>query len=106
MTRQLDIFDIPKPDKFEGFPFKGSDYQRKFDLKRLTGQLKDIYLLMMDGKFRTLKEIEIITGHPQASISAQLRNLRNRFKMTLNKQPRGDRESGLFEYQILSEQTN
>lgn len=101
MTRQLDIFDLPIPDKVEAFPFKGSDYDPKYDLKRLTGQLKDIYNLMKDGKFRTLREIESITGHPQASISAQLRNLRNRFKMTLNKQPRGDRESGLFEYRVI-----
>lgn len=31
---------------------------------------------MKDGKARTLKEIEDITGDPQSSISAQLRNLR------------------------------
>jgi hypothetical protein len=92
---QLDIFDNAK--------FDGSDYAPEFDDKRLTGQLKRIYNLMIDGKWRTLSEIEQVTGDPPASVSAQLRHMRKaRYGYhTLNKRPRGERERGLFEYQLL-----
>jgi len=83
--------------------FNGSDYVPELDQKRLTGQIKRVYELMRDGKFRTLGEIEKITNDPQASISAQLRHLRKkRFGgFTVNKRRRGDRENGLFEYQLI-----
>jgi Fic family protein len=85
------------------FRFTGSDYDRELDDARLTGQILRIYDLMQDGAWRTLAEIEAITGDPQASISAQLRHLRKkRFGYhTVNKQSRGDRHFGLFEYQLI-----
>lgn len=90
----------------DNIKFDGSDIEPENDNKRLTGQLNDIYNLMIDGAWRTLGEIEKLTGHPQASISAQLRNFRKpRFKailgdLVVNKQRRGRREDGLFEYQL------
>ena len=95
MVKQLNIFDTPR--------FNGSDYKPEFDDQRLTGQIKRIYALMIDGKWRTLAEIENETKDGQASISAQLRHLRKqRFGgHILNKQNRGDRANGLFEYQLL-----
>jgi Fic family protein len=97
MAQQLSL-SFEKP-----FRFNGSDYESAFDDVRLTGQLKLIYSLMIDGKWRTLGEIEAITKAPQSSISAQLRHLRkDRFgNHTVNKRPRGDRSNGLFEYQLL-----
>lgn len=91
---QLDIFNNPH--------FNGSDYIPEFDDTRLTGQIKRVYNLMIDGVWRTLSEIEQETNDPQASISAQLRHLRKkRFGSHLvNKRPRGDRNKGLFEYQL------
>ena len=91
-----------KPDLFNQPHFNGSDYNAMLDRKRLTGQIKRIYALMIDGKYRTLREIESVTNDPQASISAQLRHLRKaRFgSHTLNKRRRGERENGLFEYQL------
>jgi len=58
---------------------------------------------MASGTWRTLSEIETITGDPQASISAQLRHLRKaRFgSYRIEKQRRGDETSGLFEYRLL-----
>ena len=93
--QQLDIFLNAR--------FNGPDYVKEFDQERLTGQLKDIFALMKDGKFRTLSEIEQVTGHPQASISAQLRHLKKeRFgSHTVNKQSRGERNNGLWEYQLI-----
>ena len=44
---------------------------------RLTGQIFDVYETLANyGRPWTLRELEHVTGHPQASISAQLRNLR------------------------------
>lgn len=88
---------------FDNIRFNGSDYSHKEDDARLTGQLLRVFDCMKDGVFRTLGEIEGITNDPQASISAQLRHLRKeRFgSHTVNKQPRGNRECGLFEYQLI-----
>ena len=82
--------------------FSGSDYVPLFDNKRLTGQIKRIYSCMSDGKWRTLSEIEEVTGDGQSSISAQLRNLRKADFGTHNvdKRRRGDRTEGLFEYKL------
>jgi hypothetical protein len=95
MTTQLSIFDQPR--------FNGSDYSPRFDDTRLTGQLKRVYECMIDGQWRTLAEIESITHDPQASISAQLRHCKKpRFgSHILNKRTKGNRENGLFEYQLL-----
>lgn len=84
--------------------FDGPDYVQAFDKERLTGQLARIYECMIDGKFRTLAEIEEITNDPQASISAQLRHLRKkRFgEHTVIKRRRGEPSQGLFEYQLKS----
>lgn len=96
---QISLTDNPK--------FDGSDIEPENDTKRLTGQLNAIYNLMIDGKWRTLSEIQDLLKYPEASISAQLRNFRKpRFKAILgnlivNKQRRGRREDGLFEYQLI-----
>ena len=39
-------------------------------------QLERVFSLMSDGKPRTLAEISLATGDPQASVSARLRDLR------------------------------
>ena len=83
--------------------FNGSDYVPILDDKRLTGQLKRIYDLMKDGKWRTLQEIRGITNDPEASISAQLRHLRKeRFgRHTVIKRRKGELSKGLFEYKLI-----
>lgn len=85
--------------------FNGPEYQPEFDFKRLSKQHEKIRELMLDGKWRTLLEIESITKFPSASISAQLRHLRKkRFgSFTVLRRKRGDRKNGLFEYQVLKE---
>lgn len=88
---------------FKNARFNGSDYNPKFDQARLTGQIERVFNLMQDGAWRSLDEIAALTGDPAASVSAQLRHLRKpRFggHMVLKKN-RGDREHGLFEYQLL-----
>ena len=86
--------------------FDGSDYISSLDKARLTGQILRIFDCMADGTYRTLNEIAGITGDPEASISAQLRNLRKeRFGgHTIMKRRRSDKVcnpgSGLFEYKL------
>lgn len=88
----------------ETLVFDGSDYVPELDNKRLTGQICRIFDLMKDGKWRTLRDIEFVTGDPQSSISAQLRHLRKeRFGgHTVNKRRQGDRTNGLFEYKLIT----
>ena len=78
-------FDGPKEDDEEA------------RVSRLTGQLRDVYEALLDGERLTLGGLERKTGHPQASISAQLRNLRKaRFGgFTINKK---NIDGGLYVY--------
>ena len=84
--------------------FDGPEYVPKYDQKRLTGQIKRVYDLMKDGRWRTLTEIATETKDPEASVSAQLRHLRKpRFgSHIVDKRSRGDRSLGLYEYQLIS----
>lgn len=90
-------------DHFHSKHFNGAEYVPALDDKRLTGQILRVFALMVDGRWRTLDEISRATGDPAASVSAQLRHLRkDRFGgHTVNRQARGDRTRGLFEYQVI-----
>lgn len=83
--------------------FDGATYEPKTDNPRLSSQMSRVFDLMRDQEWRTLCEIEAGTGDPAASVSAQLRHLRKaRFgHHTVNKRPRTNRESGLWEYQLI-----
>lgn len=83
--------------------FNGPVYEARFDKKRLTGQIRRIFDLMVDGHWRTLREIQYTTKDPPASISAQLRHLRKkRFgSHTVDKRHRGERCRGLWEYRLV-----
>jgi hypothetical protein len=65
--------NVRKPS-FEG-PREENEPAR---VRRLTGQILDVFNCVKDGKKWTLMDIEIVTAHPQASISAQLRHLRKK----------------------------
>jgi len=83
--------------------FSGATYSPEFDYSRLKGQIKRIRDLMLDGEWRTLGEIALLTGDGHASISAQLRNLRKEGNGShiVEKRTRGDRNSGLWEYRLI-----
>lgn len=83
--------------------FNGSDYDPKYDDERLTTQLSRVYSCMKKGDWKTLSEIQRITGDPQSSISAQLRHLRKeRFgSHIIEKRVRGERTLGLYEYRMV-----
>ena len=96
-TRDIENLFNPLPD------FDGSDYESDKDHARLSGQIKRVFDLIQDGQWRTLDEIAKVTGDPHASVSAQLRHLRkDKFgAYDVVKRPRGNRESGLFEYRLI-----
>ena len=102
--KQAELFDQKGNPTYvpPAAPFNGSDYEHKFDYERLRGQILRVFDLMKDGRWRTLAEIEAATGDPAASISAQLRHLRkDKFgSHTVDKQARGARETGLYEYRL------
>lgn len=85
--------------------FDGETYERKFDSKRLSGQLSRVFRVMEDGQWRTLAEIGEITGDGKSlqSISARLRDLRKeRFgKHEVKRRRRGDPHLGLHEYCLI-----
>lgn len=86
-----------------GQRFNGPEYQSRFDLERLSKQHERVKTAMIDGEWRTIKEISEITQDPEASVSAQLRHLRKpRFgSYIVERRARGDRTHGLFEYRLL-----
>lgn len=105
MTDTLDMFQnlggqlVPA---FTNARFNGDVYDPAQDDERLRKQIGRVWDAMRDGKWLTLSEIEVITGDPQASISAQLRHLRkSRFgSHQIEKRHRGERAAGLWEYQL------
>lgn len=56
--------------------FDGAHYVPEIDRERLTGQLRDVFKAIEYGGWHTVEEISWATGHAEASVSAQLRNLR------------------------------
>lgn len=97
---QIEGLEIRREESF--ITFDGSDIIQEFDHSRLGKQMKRIHALMIDGAWRTLSEIENLTGDPQSSISAQLRNFRKpKFGANIvDKRRRGDKKNGLFEYKL------
>ena len=90
-------------DKLPKAHFDGPEYQPSFDFLRLNGQIKRIFTLMSDSRWRTLAEIAAITNDPEASISAQLRHLRKaKFGgHKIERRRRGNVKQGLCEYRLL-----
>jgi hypothetical protein len=58
--------------------FDGETYDRRRDHGRLSSELGRVKDLMIDGKWRTLADIAMVVGDPEASISARLRDLRKK----------------------------
>lgn len=82
------------------FRFDGKAYVPARDDIRLTGQLRRIYALMKDGKWRSLRQIAEATGDPESSASAQLRHLRKE-RFGAHTIERRYVAGGLFEYRLV-----
>lgn len=82
--------------------FFGAEYIPERDHAALMKQNERIKALMLDGKWRTLKEINAATGAPEASASAQLRAFRRpEFgAYTVDRQLRSPHKRGVYEYRV------
>ena len=90
--------------KYNNEVFDGATYDHKRDSHRLTGQMQRIYDCMSDGRWKTLSQVSEVTGAPEASASAGIRNLRKeRFGgFTV------DREhvsNGLYRYKLIMDES-
>ena len=108
MIRTQSEIEFRPPVPLAAPGFHGSDYNPALDKARLTGQLARIVGFLADGRWRTLSEIWAITGAPEASVSAQLRNLRQfhrrnplTWKYDFEKRRRGRPSGGLWEYRLI-----
>ena len=80
--------------------FTGETYEPERDFIRLSGQLRKVYSLMSDGKWRTLRQISDICGGSEAAVSARLRDLR-KVKYGVHTVLREHVGDGLFMYRLL-----
>lgn len=88
------------PDKLVFF---GGGYNEDLDRERLTTQIERLANLMLDGTWRTLREISSAISAPEASVSAGLRALRRKAVggHKVDKRRRGNPKQGLWEYQLI-----
>lgn len=81
--REFD-FTNPPEQYLESGKFAGADYDEARDEVRLRGQIKRVFEVMRDGKFRTLDELHreikarFDKHDPHPSLSAQLRHLKKK----------------------------
>jgi hypothetical protein len=91
--------------------FDGETYEPQHDSVRLSSQLERVFNAMVDGRWRTLQEIQNATNPMRQgngidslpAISARLRDFRKiKFgNHVVNRRRRGEPCTGLWEYQLL-----
>lgn len=86
--------------------FDGVTYDESLDRERLRGQWLDVWRVMAAPKIDnwfTLSELRALTGHPESSISARIRDFRKpQFGgHFVYRRRRGTAERGLFEYRLV-----
>lgn len=92
----------PEPDLFSWQPvpeFDGSTYDHAQDFTRLTKQLERVHHVLRDNQWHSLSQISALTGDPESSVSARIRDLRKpKFGGQLVQHRRN--ETGLWEYRL------
>ena len=83
--------------------FHGESYDTQLDYERLTSLLGRVFTLMEDGEWRTLDQIQGMTGGSTQGISMRLRDYRSSRcgSHTLFKRRTGDPKAGVWEYQLI-----
>lgn len=81
--------------------FDGETFDADLDQGRLGQQMLDVLAVIRDGRWHSLAEISQQTGHPEASVSARLRDLRKaRFGGHRVERRRSGAQAGTHEYRI------
>lgn len=95
------IVQLMRRKAVNGAHFNGPEYSHKEDHSRLLKQHERILRLMMDGEWRTVKEISRITRDPENSVQAQLRHLRKpRFGAFIVSRRKVEKTRALYEYHV------
>ena len=94
------LFDVPPAPPSRSEHFDGPEYDAGRDEVRLNGQIREIWELMKDGRWRTVGTIVMVTGFPANSVQAQLRNLRKPRYGAYLVERRRVTQSGLYEYRV------
>lgn len=105
MKDSLLIPDLYAPTLRSDAPkFDGETFAPEHDADRLGRQMAAVKALMADGVWRTLAEIALETGAPEASVSARLRDFRkDKFgSLVIERRRRGDPSRGLWEYRMVT----
>lgn len=92
---QGELFAPPPPGDRGGIT-----YQRPLDYARLNRQAYDVWMVMCDMRWHTLADLASLTGHPEASISARLRDFR-KWQFGQHTVERARSEGGLFRYRLI-----
>jgi hypothetical protein len=80
----------------------GATFSEPEDGNRLRAQLAAVRAAMSDGEWHTLADLEKLTGAPQASVSARLRDLRKqKFGGHQIDRQRVEDGNGLHEYRMV-----
>lgn len=83
-------------------PRDGFTFNAEQDEDRLNKQSRDVWRVMSDRRWHTLREISARTGHPEASVSARLRDFRKpRFGQHTVHRQREAFGQGTFEYLLV-----
>ena len=89
---------------FDPPPRDGSTFDMDADGARLAAQHQRVLNVIKDKQWHTLGDIELLTGDPQASISARLRDFRKRrfgeMDIQRRRAPGRGPVSGTFEYRL------
>lgn len=89
------LFDLPA---FSATIMRLNPPEPGIDTSQWGDQLKAVYDVMKDGRWRSLAELAYASGHPEASVSARLRDLRKKGHLVNRRKAK---EGKLYEYQVL-----
>jgi len=108
MSDQRELFRVteaksPSSMSRDGFTahHDGQTYEPALDKVRLNTQQQRIFDVMKDGGWRTLSSIASVTGDPEASISARLRDFRKHKFGGFPVERRREDGGGLHAYRLV-----
>lgn len=90
----------PQPDPTAQAPRDGATYDQARDEVHLNRQAQDVWNVVKDGAWRTLSQIADESGHPEASVSARLRDFRKERFGARHIERRPCRTSRAHEYRV------
>ena len=100
--------ETPLFDRYATPSFGGESFDPELDGDRLGRLLDRVQRLMLDGRWRSIPEIQRVTGGSESSVSARLRDLRKKQYggWTVERRRRGNPKDGIFEYQVRVREGN